>query len=156
MTDLDEIADRVQEMMERIADAAGLEAEVEVYDGEDGGLCAEYLGEDVALLIGRHGQTIDAIQHIAYRFAAHGDSERVSITVDAGGYRKRRAVQLRQTADQAAETALREGREVPLESMSALERKVIHEYLKDRAGLETFSQGQEPSRHLVVAPVAGA
>ena len=88
--------------------------------------------------------------------ATRRDEDRVSVVVDAGGYRERRAQALRQTADQAAETALRDGRPVALEAMTALERKVMHEHLKDRRELETYSQGQEPARQLVVAPlVAG-
>jgi spoIIIJ-associated protein len=146
-------ADRVQEMMELIADAAGIDADVEIREDSDHGLIAEYVGDDLAVLIGHHGQTIDAIQHLAYRLASRGEEPRVSVLVDAAGYRERRAVTLRQTADQAAETALREGRPVSLESMSALERKVIHEHLKDRHDLETYSRGQEPARHLVVAPL---
>ncbi len=154
MTDVDEAADRVQELMERIADAADLEVDVEIYDDDEGGgLRAEYLGDDVAVLIGHHGQTIDAIQHLAYRIASRGDGDRIPVVVDADGYRERRAVALRQTADQAAETALRDGRPVGLEPMSALERKVIHEHLKGRRDLETYSEGQEPARHLVVAPL---
>jgi spoIIIJ-associated protein len=145
-------ADRVRVLMERIADAAGVEADVEI-DGGDGGLYAEFVGDDLAVLIGRHGQTIDAIQHLAYRIASRGDEDRVPVVVDAAGYRERRAETLRRTADHAAETALRDGRSVSLEAMNALERKVIHEHLKDRRDLETYSRGQEPARHLVVAPV---
>jgi len=145
-------ADRVQDMMEMIADAAGIDADVEISEDDDG-LFAEYIGDDLGVLIGHHGQTIDAIQHLAYRIASRGREPRVSVLVDAAGYRERRAVTLRQAADQAAETALREGRTVALEPMSALERKVIHEHLKDRHDLETYSRGQEPARHLVVAPL---
>jgi spoIIIJ-associated protein len=147
-------AERVRELLERIADAAGVDADVEVDVGPRG-LTAEYVGEDLGVLIGRHGETIDAIQHLAYRIAARGDEDRVSVLVDAAGYREQRAEALRQTADRAAETALREDREVSLEVMSALERKVIHEHLKDRRDLETYSQGDEPRRHLVVAPLVG-
>src|SRR5579875_1822569 len=146
-------ADRVQEMMEMSADTAGIDADVEIHEDGDHGLIAEYVGDDLAVLIGHHGQTIDAIQHLAYRIASRGQEPRVSVLVDAAGYRERRAVTLRQTADQAAETALRDGRPVALEAMSALERKVIHEHLKTRHDLETYSRGQEPSRHLVVAPL---
>jgi spoIIIJ-associated protein len=138
--------------MERIADAAGVDADVEIHvDGE--GLTAEYVGDDLGLLIGHHGQTIDAIQHLAYRFATHGEGERLPVVVDAAGYRERRAQTLRQTAEQAAQMAVSDRRPVPLEAMSALERKVIHEHLKDRRDVETYSEGQEPSRHLVVAPL---
>jgi spoIIIJ-associated protein len=145
-------AARVRELMERIAQAAGVEAHVAIEEDEDG-LRAEYLGDELGLLIGHHGQTIDAIQHLAYRFASHGSGDRVSVTVDAAGYRERRAVALRATADQAAQTAVASRRAVPLEAMSALERKVIHEYLKSRHDVETYSEGQEPGRHLVIAPL---
>jgi spoIIIJ-associated protein len=145
-------ADRVQETLELIADAAGIDADVEISEDENG-LIAEYVGDDLGVLIGHHGQTIDAIQHLAYRIASRGEEPRVSVLVDAAGYRERRAATLRQAADQAAETALREGRAVSLEAMSALERKVIHEHLKGRRDLETYSRGQEPARHLVVAPL---
>ncbi|HTU96839.1 MAG TPA: R3H domain-containing nucleic acid-binding protein [Solirubrobacteraceae bacterium] len=145
-------AERVRELMERIADASGVEATVEVRDDAEG-LHAEFVGDDLGLLIGHHGQTIDAIQHLAYRIAGRGDGERVSVLVDAAGYRERRAVALRATADQAAQQALTGRRAVALDAMSALERKVIHEHLKDRHDVETYSEGQEPSRYLVVAPL---
>ncbi len=138
--------------MERIADAAGVDADIEMRVDEDG-LTGEYVGEDLGLLIGHRGETIDAIQHLAYRFATHGEAERLPVVVDASGYRERRAQTLRQTAEQAAQMAVSDRRVVPLEAMSALERKVIHEHLKDRLDVETYSEGQEPSRHLVVAPL---
>ena len=121
---------------------------------DDDGLHAEFVGEELGLLIGHHGQTIDAIQHLAYRIAgANRDpGHRVSVLVDAAGYRERRAETLRATADQAAQQALSGRRAVSLDAMSALERKVIHEHLKDRHDVETYSEGQEPSRYLVVAP----
>jgi spoIIIJ-associated protein len=142
----------VRELLERIADTAGIEARVEV-DEDAEGINATYAGEDLGPLIGHHGQTIDAIQHLAYRFAMRSDAERKPVTVDAAGYRERRAVTLRATADQAAETAVNHRRAVPLEAMSPLERKVIHEHLKARHDVETYSEGQEPSRRLVVAPL---
>ena len=143
---------RVRDFLERIAREAGVEAEVEVHEDDDG-VSAAYTGEDLGLLIGHHGQTIDAIQHLAYRIAFRGAAERKRVVVDAAGYRERRAVALRAAADQAAETAVRDRRPVSLEAMSALERKVVHEHLKGRHDVETYSEGQEPSRRLVVAPL---
>jgi spoIIIJ-associated protein len=143
---------QVQEVLVRIADAAGVEATVEVREDADG-VTAEFVGEDVGLLIGHHGQTIDAIQHLAHRISAHGASERKPVTVDVAGYRERRAATLWAAADQAAHDAIREHRPVSLEAMSALERKVIHEHLKTRHDIETYSEGQEPARRLVVAPL---
>jgi spoIIIJ-associated protein len=153
-TSQDIAGERVREFMERIVDATGVEATIEVQEDADG-FHAEFVGDgdDLGLLIGHHGQTIDAIQHLAYRIASHGEGERVSVLVDAAGYRERRATALRATADQAAQQAISGRRAVSLDAMSALERKVIHEHLKDRHDVETYSEGQEPSRYLVVAPL---
>src|SRR5437764_984266 len=145
-------ASRVREVMQRIASEIGSEARVEVREAEDA-ITGEFVGDELGLLIGHHGQTIDAIQHLAYRIAFRGDDLRKRVVVDAAGYRDRRAVALRAAADQAAEAAIHDRRPVALEAMSALERKVVHEHLKSRYDVETYSEGQEPDRRLVVAPV---
>ena len=152
MTALSDPAERVRELMERISSEAGVDASVEVNEDDDG-VTGEFVGEDLGLLIGHHGQTIDAIQHLAYRIAFRGHEIRKRVVVDAAGYRERRAVALRAAADQAAEAAVHDRRPVPLEAMSALERKVVHEHLKTRHDVETYSEGQEPARRLVVAPL---
>lgn len=139
-------------MMVRVVDATGVEATIEVCDDANG-ITGEFVGEDLGLLIGHHGQTIDAIQHLAYRIAFRGMDERKGVAVDASGYRERRAVGLRAEGDRAADAAIRDGRAVTLEAMSPLERKVVHEHLRERHDVETFSEGQEPSRHLVVTPL---
>ncbi|WP_249011285.1 R3H domain-containing nucleic acid-binding protein [Conexibacter sp. DBS9H8] len=145
-------AERLEELLEEIADALDVDTEVTV-TSEGSDLEARFDGDDVAVLIGHHGATLDAIQHIAYRIVFRGGGERARLTIDAGGYRERRAEALRGIADQAAASALRTGGPVALDGMSALERRVVHEHLKDRADVETHSEGQEPNRHLVVAPV---
>jgi spoIIIJ-associated protein len=147
-----EAADKVRELLERLAGEFGLDVSVEVEDdGET--VTGRFIGDDLGLVIGHHGQTIDAIQHLAYRIAFQGAEARGRVVIDAGGYRERRAVALRAAGDQAAETAVHDRRPVALEAMSALERKVVHEHLKSRHDVETYSEGQEPSRHLVVAPL---
>ena len=145
-------AARVEELMRRIADEAGVDATVEVEEDSER-VTGRFVGDDLGLLIGHHGQTIDAIQHLAYRIACRGSSDRKSVLIDAAGYRERRAVALRAAADQAAEAAVHDRRPVALEAMSALERKVVHEHLKSRHDVETYSQGEEPDRRLVVAPL---
>ncbi len=147
-----EAATRVRRMLEEIVDAVGVDADVEVAEDADG-IRANLEGEDLGLLIGRHGQTIDAIQHLAYRIAYRGEESRKRVTVDAAGYRERRAALLQQDADEAVEEALRTGEPVALDAMNAVERRVVHEYLRDRDGVETYSEGTEPDRYLVVAPV---
>jgi spoIIIJ-associated protein len=144
-------AARVREMLERVVEAVGVEATVDVVEDGDG-LRANVEGEDLGLLIGRHGQTIDAIQHLAYRIAYRGADERKRVTVDASGYRERRAGLLQQDADEAVAEVLRTGEPVALDAMNAVERRVVHEYLRDRDGIETYSEGAEPDRYLVVAP----
>jgi spoIIIJ-associated protein len=147
-----EAAERVEELLARILDAVGIDAEVEISEDDDA-VTAVIDGEDLGLLIGRHGQTIDAIQHLAYRAAFRGADGRKRVTVDAAGYRERRAALLQHDADEAADEALRVGAPVALDAMNAVERRVVHEYLRDRDGIETYSEGAEPDRHLVVAPI---
>jgi spoIIIJ-associated protein len=142
----------VREILEHVASGIGIDASVNVSEGPDG-VTAEFVGDDLGLLIGHHGQTIDAIQHLAYRIAFRRCGAPVRVVVDAAGYRERRAVALRAAADQAAEAAIHERRPVSLEAMSALERKVVHEHLKHRHDVETYSEGQEPERRLVVTPL---
>ena len=149
---MSDAAQRVRELMERIVSECGVEATVDVREDEDG-VIGEFHGDDLGLVIGHHGQAIDAIQHLAYRIAFRGLEARKRVVVDAAGYRDRRAVALRAAADQAAETAVHDHRPVALEAMSALERKVVHEHLKTRHDVETYSEGQEPARRLVVAPL---
>jgi spoIIIJ-associated protein len=145
-------SERVRGVMERVADAAGISASVAI-DEDDEEIRAEFSGEDAEQLIGHRGETIDAIQHLAYRIAFQGEPARKGVVVDASGYRERRAVALRAAADQAADAVVRDGRAVPLEPMSAIERKLVHEHLRTRRDVETYSEGEEPERRLVVAPV---
>jgi spoIIIJ-associated protein len=149
---MSEAAEGLQEILERIGEGIGVEADVRVQQTVDT-LVGEFVGEDLGLLIGHHGQTIDAIQHLAYRILFRRFEYPLRLVVDAAGYRDRRAVALKATADQAAEAAVHDRRPVALEAMSALERKVVHEHLKSRHDVETYSEGQEPDRRLVVAPV---
>jgi spoIIIJ-associated protein len=142
----------VRDLLEQVADGIGLDADVRVTE-EDDVITGELVGDDLGLVIGHHGQTIDAIQHLAYRIAFRQTNEPMRVVIDAAGYRERRAVALRAAADQAAEAAIHDGRAVALEAMSALERKVVHEHLKGRHDVETYSEGQEPDRRLVVAPL---
>lgn len=150
-TDID--VDRVRELLDRIVDALDLEADV-VVDEDDEEIRGTLVGADLGLVIGRRGQTIDAVQHLAYRIAGRGATRRRQVVIDADGYRARREAALERQADDAADDALDSGRPVSLEPMSALERRHVHEYLRDRGGVETHSEGEEPERRLVVTPLA--
>ncbi len=142
----------LEDLLEEIADGLGLDVEVRVEQGENE-LRGSLEGEDVGLFIGRHGQTIDAVQHLAQRIVFREGPSPVRVVVDADGYRERRADALRATADDAAEEVLRTGREVDLEPAPASERRIVHEYLRERGDVATHSEGEEPERHLVVSPL---
>lgn len=148
----DDPAARLRELLTRVVEACAVSGSVEVSEDEES-LRATIRGDDLGLLIGRHGQTIDALQHLAFRVAYRDTEPRKRVIVDAAGYRDRRAAVLHRQADRAVTEAARFGRPVALEAMSAAERRLVHEYLRDRAEIETYSEGEEPHRHLVVAPV---
>lgn len=144
-------AEVLRELLEEVVEALGLDADVEVEDTADE-LIGRIEGEDVGLLIGRRGQTIDAVQHLAQRIVFRGGSAPARVVVDADGYRERRAEALRTIALDAAEDALASGEAVELEPMPASERRVVHEFLREREDVTTHSEGDEPDRFLVVEP----
>lgn len=143
------------ELLERVSTALDLGAEVTVAS-VDGELHGTLHGAELGLFIGRHGQTIDAVQHLARRAVATRPGEQRRVVVDAEGYRGRRQEALERQADEAADEALRSGRPVPLEAMGASERRLVHEHLRDREDITTGSQGEEPERRLVISPAAEA
>jgi spoIIIJ-associated protein len=148
----DEPAERVRAIVGRVVHALGLHATVDIDETADE-IRATVNGDELGLLIGKHGSTIDALQHLAFRAAFRGDSIRKQVVVDAAGYRERREGALHRMADRAAAEALQYDRPVELEPMRATERKIVHTYLSERTDVETHSEGDEPDRRLVVSPV---
>jgi spoIIIJ-associated protein len=148
----DKPADRLRSLVERLVDELGLEGSVDITETDEE-LRATVDGEELGLLIGKHGATIDAIQHLAALIAfPHGERHK-QVVIDAAGYRDRREEALQRQADRAISEAIRFGRPVELEPMRALERKVVHSYVRDRTDVETHSEGDEPDRRLVITPV---
>jgi spoIIIJ-associated protein len=148
-----EPADRARELVEGVLDELELDGEVAVEEDEDRISVSVDGGDDYGLLIGKRGQTIDALQLLCYQAAFRGLRERKRVVVDAAGYRARRRETLEGRADRAAEQALAGNRVVEMDPMSAQERRVVHDRLKERAGVETYSEGDEPHRCVVVAPL---
>jgi spoIIIJ-associated protein len=148
-----EPAEALEELLEEIADDLQLDADIEVEEG-DGVLTGRLDGENVGLFIGRHGQTIDAVQHLAQRIVFPEGPSSVRVVIDANGYRERRAEMLRADADDAANEAAATGRPVQLDPLPPSERRIVHEYLRDREDVETHSEGDEPERYLVITPLA--
>ena len=145
-------AEIVREILERVVEALDVDATVDVEESERQ-VTGVISGEDVGRLIGRRGQTIDAIQFICYRAAQRNSTDRKRVIVDAGGYQERRREQLEDQAERAAARPLEAGKEIELEPMTPSERKVVHDILAERTGVETFSEGDEPDRSVIVAPL---
>jgi spoIIIJ-associated protein len=135
-----------------VVSALGVDGRVAVVEDE-ATITVTCSGDDVALLIGRHGQTIDAVQYLlnAISHRAYGD-ERKEVIVDAAGYRERRRATLESLAERTAEQVRVSGSRVELEPMTAVERKVVHLKLKELGGVVTASEGTEPNRFVVVLP----
>ena len=149
-----ELAADARELVQRIVDGIGVTADVEL-DEDDETITVSCSGPDLGMLIGRHGQTIDAIQYLANAamYRGHAD-DRKEVVVDAAGYRARRRVSLEALAVRSAERCVADGESIELDPMTAVERKVVHIRLKDFGGVETTSEGTEPNRFVVIRPLA--
>ena len=146
-----EPAEALAELLEEILDGLDLDADVEV-DEEDGVLTGRLHGEGLGLFIGRRGQTIDAVQHLAQRIVFPEGPSSVRVVIDADGYRERRAATLRAQADDAADEAISDGRPVELEPLPPFERRIVHEYMRERGDVDMHSEGDEPERYLIITP----
>lgn len=139
-----------REFVERVASVIGASVTASVSEHE-GVVTVTCSGPDLGLLIGKHGQTIDAIQYLANAMArTAGESH--DVVVDAAGYRARRTASLEAVAQRSARRAAATGRSVDLDPMTAVERKIVHEALKDDPEVETASEGSEPNRYVVIRP----
>jgi spoIIIJ-associated protein len=146
-------AARVRELLLEVLGALSIDGDLDLR--EDGGVVtATVHGPELGLLIGKHGQTIDAIQYLANAIQHRREQEPVEVVVDAEGYRKRRERTLHDVATRAATEARRTGEAVELEPMTSVERKIVHSKVQAMGGLTTASEGAEPNRYVVVRVLA--
>ena len=147
-----DLAASLRELLTEITQAAGVHCRIEISE-DDEAVTASLVGGDLGLLIGRHGQTIDAIQYLANVIAWRELGEdRKDVVVDAAGYRERRRETLEALALRSADRARSSGESVDLEPMSSIERRIVHLRLKEVDGVSTRSEGEEPYRYVVVEP----
>ncbi len=146
-----EEAQRLRALLERVSAALGVECRIEISESPDT-LTGTCVGDELGLLIGRYGQTLDALQLLAAAMLRRGGEPRREVVVDAAGYRERRRRRLEELALRSAEHVLESGTRLALEPMSSAERKLVHSYLEHHAGIRTASEGVEPNRHIVVEP----
>jgi spoIIIJ-associated protein len=144
-------AEVLRAFVQTTVELMGIEARVSASEAGET-LKADISGDDLGLLIGRHGATIDALQFVA-AIVVNGDRrERRQVIVDAEGYRERREVALASLAERTAQQVARDGAAITLQPMTAAERKVVHMHLKDHPRIETSSEGNEPYRAVVISP----
>jgi spoIIIJ-associated protein len=150
--ELDKIADVGMGIIQGLLEHLGIEASVDEYEGEDDEIILDIVGADLGILIGRHGKTLDALQTLVTTMARRKLGEYHPILIDVEGYRSRRRVKLVDIAQNAAERAGRQGRDVRLQPMSSYERKVVHIALRNDPRVVTESEGDEPYRAVVISP----
>lgn len=151
--ELDALADAAADVLTAILDKLGMAADIDEYEGDEGEIILDIVGdEELGVLIGRHGKTLDALQVVVGAILGRSDVPRHPLVVDVSGYRYRQRMKLEEIAKRAAERAFRTGRPVTLRPMSAFERRVVHVCLRDDQRVTTASEGEEPERRVVISP----
>lgn len=152
--ELELLPDGVEEAMaflREVAAAMGVSVTVERLEDEEA-VKINIKGSDLGLLIGRRGQTLDALQYLVNIVANRHSDRHLRIVLDAEQFRERRRKTLEALADRMAHRAVKTGKEIILEPMTSQERKIIHTRLQHHDKVNTYSQGDEPNRRIVIAP----
>mgnify|MGYP005860388783 CR=1 FL=1 len=150
--ELDAIADAGVATIREILGHLGLKAEIEEYEGDEGEIILDIVGDDLGLLIGRHGKTLDALQVLVSAITNRRIEKRFPLVIDVSGYGHRRRLKLEEIARRAADRAVRQRRAVELRPMTSFERRVVHVILRDDRRVFTESEGEDPRRMVVIHP----
>jgi spoIIIJ-associated protein len=152
--ELDTIADAAIDVTRDFLEYFGLgEAEIDEYEGDEGELIFDIVGDNLAVLIGRHGKTLDSFQFLLSSIVGKKTGYRHPIIIDVEGYKHRRKQKLVSIASSSAARAVKQKHAVKLRPMSPYERRIIHVALKDNKRIATSSEGTEPGRYVVIRPV---
>jgi spoIIIJ-associated protein len=147
----DSQADAAEDFLNGLLDVLDMDGEAEA-DINDGAILVEMNGPDMAVLIGRHGATLDALQELTRAAVQHQTSSRARLTLDIDGYRERQQSILERKVRGLATKVRTEGRAISLDPMNAFERRVVHAALTDFPGVVTTSEGEDPERYVVIKP----
>jgi spoIIIJ-associated protein len=131
----------------------GMDVQVVMSRDEEGHIYARMDGDPQGILIGRRGETLDAMQYLTSLKVNRGREEYVRVTLDSEGYRKKREEALVRLANRMANRARKTGKRVAMEPMNPYERRIFHSALQAIPGIATHSEGEEPNRHVVITPV---
>ena len=152
--DIDQVADTAIEVLQTILKPFDIgDITIDEYDGDEGELILDITGDDLAVLIGRHGRTLDSIQFLVSAIARRKLGYRYPIVIDVEGYKSRQRQKIESIAKSAANRAASQGREVSMRPMTPYERRLVHIVLRDDSRVETESTGEGSNRHVVVIPV---
>lgn len=143
----------VREFLGGLLSRMGVKAQISIAPRDNGGISVNLSGDGMGAIIGRRGETLDAIQHLTNYAVNHGSEKHLHISVDAENYRSKREESLTKLAEKMAEKAIKYKRPMALEPMNSYERHVIHTALQDYEGVTTSSTGVEPNRRVVVSYV---
>ena len=146
-----EAEDAAANFVAEVLSGIGIHGNMDSYR-EDDTIYISVTGSDCGAAIGRHGETLEAITYMTNLIANKHSEGRVHVHLDVGGYRKHREQILKNLADKAASRVKRSGRKVVMEPMTPSERRIVHSYLQGINGVTTHSEGEEPSRCVVVTP----
>ena len=146
-----EAEDAAANFVAEVLSGIGIHGNMDSYR-EDDTIYISVTGSDCGAAIGRHGETLEAITYMTNLIANKHSEQRVHVHLDVGGYRKHREQILKSLADKAASRVKRSGRKVIMEPMTPSERRIVHSYLQGVGGVTTHSEGEEPSRCVVVTP----
>lgn len=151
--ELDRVADAAVEALQAILGYFGIQGtSIEEYEGDEGEIILDVVGGDLALLIGRHGRTLDALQALVGAITNRTMGFRYPVIVDVEGYRHRRRQKIEEIARRAADRAARQHAPIRLRPMTGYERRVVHVTLRDDSRVKTASEGEDPFRMVVVSP----
>lgn len=142
---------RARELLDRLLEAMHLPVEMSIEEKQNS-LYIAIAGKDVGILIGRRGETLDALQYLVNLYVNKNQTQRYRVILDVEGYRRRREETLQRLALKLAEKAKQRGRNVVLEPMSSHERRIIHTALQGRDDIYTYSEGEEPYRKIIISP----
>lgn len=148
--DRETAAGRAQEFLQELTQLMGVNVSVAVATDEEGNVRVNMDGDTLGILIGRRGETLDALQYLTSLRVNRGQSDYTRVTLDTEGYRAKREEALVRLANRMANRAQKTGRKVSLEPMNPYERRILHSALQDHPSVTTHSEGEEPNRHVVI------
>lgn len=151
--DIDAVADSAIAILENILPYFNIKnSEIAEYEGEQRELILDITGEDLAILIGRHGKTLGALQSLVSATTLYSTGIQYPLTIDVESYKVRQKQKIEEIAERASQKALRYKKPISLKPMSPYERRLVHMYFREKNNISTYSKGEGINRHIVIHP----